>query len=75
MMELHMTPETEAKLNELAERTRRGTDELLEEAVHHLLVYNQWLERKVNNSLAAADAGEVVLNEDVLAWIDQRERS
>jgi predicted DNA-binding protein len=32
-MELHLTPKTEAKLNELAERTSRGTDELLAEAV------------------------------------------
>ncbi len=32
-MELHLTPETEAKLNEFARRTRRGADELLKEAV------------------------------------------
>ena len=32
-MELHLTPETEAKLNDLAQRTLRGTDELLEEAM------------------------------------------
>jgi hypothetical protein len=31
-MELHLTPKTEAKLNELARRTRRGADELIEEA-------------------------------------------
>jgi len=28
-MELHLTPETEAKLNDLARGTHRGTDELL----------------------------------------------
>ena len=53
-----MTPETEAKLNELAERTHRGKDELLEEAVGHLLAYNEWFEDKVRNSLAAAERGE-----------------
>ncbi len=31
-MALQLTPETEAKLNELAQRTRRRADELLEEA-------------------------------------------
>ncbi len=69
-----MTPETEAKLNDLARRTQRGKDELLEEAVHHLLVYNEWLERKVQNSQAAADRGETVSDKDVRAWIEQRER-
>src|SRR5882762_4726320 len=38
-MELRLTPETEAKLNELARRTRRATDELLGEAVDHLVAY------------------------------------
>jgi addiction module RelE/StbE family toxin len=68
-MELQLTPETEAKLNELARRTHRGTDELLQEAVDHLLTYNEWFERKVNGSLAAAERGETVPDEDVRAWI------
>jgi predicted transcriptional regulator len=45
-MELNMTPETEAKLNKLAERTHRDKDELLEEAVKRLLVYYAPLERE-----------------------------
>jgi predicted transcriptional regulator len=36
-MELDLRPETQAKLNELALRTQRGTDALLEEAVEHLV--------------------------------------
>lgn len=74
-MDLHLTPETEAKLNELAQRTRRGTDELLEEAVDHLVAYNEWLERKVRDSLAAAERGETVPDAEVRAWLEQRERS
>ena len=70
-----MTPETEAKLNELAERTHRGKDELLEEAVNHLVAYNEWFERKVRNSMAAAERGEIVQDEEVRAWIERRERS
>ena len=53
-MELHLTPETEAKLNELAERTRRGTDELLAGAVDVLVAHSKWFERKVNDSAPAA---------------------
>jgi predicted transcriptional regulator len=74
-MELHMTPETEAKLDELALRTHRAKDELLEEAVNHLLVYHEWLERKVTASQAAAAQGHIVSDEHVRAWVEQRERS
>lgn len=61
-------------MNELAQRTHRGTDELLEEAVDHLIAYNEWLEQKVKGSLAAAARGEVVSDAEVRAWIDKRER-
>ncbi|MGC2111106.1 MAG: hypothetical protein WA655_16440 [Candidatus Korobacteraceae bacterium] len=73
-MELHITPETEAKLNDLAQRTHRGKDELLEEAVNYLVLYNEWFERKVRESLAASDRGQTVSDDDVRAWIEQRER-
>jgi predicted transcriptional regulator len=74
-MELHLTPETEAKLNELAERTRRGTDELLAEAVDVLVAYSWWFERKVRDSAAAAERGEILPDDNVRAWLEQRERS
>lgn len=74
-MEVYLTPETQARLNELAQRTHRGTDELLGEAVDHLVAYNEWLGRKVEDSLAAAGRGEVVPDEEVSAWLDQKERA
>jgi predicted transcriptional regulator len=74
-MELHFTPETEAKLNELAKRTHRGTDELLAEAVDHLVAYNEWFERKVKDSMAAVERGETVSDREVSVWLEQRERS
>jgi predicted transcriptional regulator len=73
-MELHLAPETEAKLNELARRTRRGADELLEEAIDHLVGYNEWFERKVRDSQAAVARGETVPDEDVRTWLESRER-
>jgi len=75
IMELHLTPRTQAKLNDLAQRTHRGTDELLEEAVDHLVAYNEWFEDKIQSSLEAAGRGETVPDEDVRAWLEQRERS
>ncbi len=74
-MELQLKPETEAKLNELTRRTHRGTDELLQEAVEHLVTYSDWFERKVRDSIAAAERGETVADENVRAWLEQRERS
>jgi predicted transcriptional regulator len=63
-MELHLTPEAEAKLNDLARRTRRGTDELLGQAVDYLVAYNEWFERKVRNSMAAAEGNQSVPDEE-----------
>jgi predicted transcriptional regulator len=73
-MDLHLRPETEAKLNELARRTRRGADELVEEAVDHLVAYNEWFERKVKDSQEVVARGEAFPDEDVRSWLESRER-
>jgi predicted transcriptional regulator len=73
-MDVHFKQETETKLNELAQRTRRGADELLEEAVEHLVAYHEWFERKVKDSQAAVARGETVPDEEVRAWLEGRER-
>jgi predicted transcriptional regulator len=72
-MELELTPETEAKLNDLALRTHRGAGELPREAVDHLVIYNEWFEREVKASIAAVERGEIVSGKDVLTWLDRRE--
>ena len=73
-MELPLTPETEAKLNELARRTRRRTDELLGEAVDYLVSYNAWFERKVRDSIVSTEGTPPIPNEEVSAWLERRER-
>ena len=74
-MELFLPPDTEMQLDDLARRMHRGTDELLREAVDNLVTYNEWLERKVTASQAAVERGETVSDEQVLAWLEDRERS
>jgi predicted transcriptional regulator len=59
----------------LALRTRHGSDELLEEAVDHLVIWNDWRERNVNSSIAAAERGEITSDDEVRAWLERRERS
>jgi len=58
-MQLHLTPEAEAKLSDLARRTHRGTDELLGQAVDCLVAYNEWLDRTVRNSMAVRSSPPV----------------
>ena len=72
-MELHLSPEAEAKLNELSLRTQRGTDELMEEAVDHLVSYNEWLEEKVKRSMSEIDRGHTISDEDVRSWLERSE--
>ena len=72
-MELHLPPETEAKLNDLARRTHKRTDELLGEAVDYLVEYNDWFERKVGNSMTAAES-QTVPDEEVAAWLEHQQR-
>ena len=73
-MEVYLRPETEARLNDLAERTHRGTDELLEEAVRHLLAYEAWYDEKIDEAEAAIERGETFSHEQVRAWLEARRR-
>ncbi len=74
-MELQLSSETEAKLDALAERTHRALDDLVAEAVDHLIAYNEWFGGKVQDSLDAVERGETVPDEEVRAWLERRERS
>ena len=75
-MELNLDPATEAKLNELAQRTGRGADELVDEAVDHLIAYDEWLERKMEPRIEALERGEPTVSDDkVRSWLErQKER-
>jgi len=37
-----------------------------------LVAYNEWFERKVKGSLAAAEDGETVPDEEVRTWLEQK---
>ena len=52
-MEVHLTPDQETLLNELATTTGRGTDDLVQEAVDRLLAYNRWFSEQGANWLGA----------------------
>ena len=69
-----LKPEMEAKLTQLAERTHRSKDEVLEEVLDQALAYNEWFDAKVKEGLAAVERGELIPDEQVLTWIEERER-
>ena len=73
-MEVDLSPGVRDKLNELALRTGRGTDELLGEAVGRLLDYEDWLDRKVAESEEAVARGEIVSHKEVRRWAESRAR-
>ena len=70
-MEVHLTPNQEARLNELAATTGRRTDELVQEAVDRLLAYNNWFKEQVQVGLDQIKRGEFVEDEKVRARIER----
>jgi predicted transcriptional regulator len=71
-MEVHLSPEIQAKLNRLAAQQRRNAESLVHEAVERLVDYDEWLMDEVKKGLAAADRGEFIDHEDIGKTIDSR---
>ena len=64
-MEVHLPQSQEAQLNELATRTGRRTDELVQEAVARLLAYDEWFEEQVQVGLDQIRRGEFIEEEEM----------
>jgi predicted transcriptional regulator len=71
-MEIHLTPEKEAKLNQLAARSGKNTAEFLQEAVDQLLEYESWFVQEVEKGLTQAKRGELIDHDELVARIEQR---
>jgi len=71
-MEIRLTPEREARLNQLAARSGKNTAELVQEAVDRLLDYESWFVQEVEKGLAQAARGELIEHEEVVARIEKR---
>jgi predicted transcriptional regulator len=71
-MEVHFTPDLEAKLSRLATRQGRAAEALVQEAVERLVDYDDWFLQEVDKGLAAADRGEFVEHDAVRKLIDDR---
>ena len=70
-MEVQISPEKEARLQEFAVRTGKATSELVEEAVDRMLEYDTRFLEAVELGRAAARRGELL---DHKAVVDRIER-
>jgi predicted transcriptional regulator len=71
-MEVKLTPELQAKLDEVAAQQGRDTQSLVQEAVQRLVDYDQWFVREVEKGLAQIERGEVLEHEEVGARLEKR---
>lgn len=64
-MEVHLTPEQEAKLGDIASRTGRQTREVVQAAVDRLLDEESVFIEAIERGFASLDRGEYVEHEEV----------
>jgi len=70
-MELKLTPELQAKLDEVAAQQGRDAQSLVQEAVQRLVDYDQWFVREVEKGLAQIERGDVLEHEEVGARLEK----
>ena len=70
-MEVNLTPELQAKLDEVAAQQGRDAQSLVQEAVQRLVDYDQWFVREVEKGLAQIERGEVLEREEVGARLER----
>ena len=70
-MEVHLLQNQEAGLNELAAKTGRGTDELVQEAVAKLLAHNERFQAQVQIGVDQIERGEFIEEEEMDARVER----
>jgi predicted transcriptional regulator len=74
-MEIHLPHHQESQLNELAVRTGRGTDDLVQEAVARMLAHNEWFKQQVQVGIDQIARGEFIEEDEMDARVEQMLRS
>jgi predicted transcriptional regulator len=64
-MEVHLTPDTQAKLTRIAAARGSDAELLAREAIERFVDYGEWFIREVENGVAAADRGDLLTHEEV----------
>ncbi|MBZ5612105.1 MAG: ribbon-helix-helix domain-containing protein [Acidobacteriia bacterium] len=74
-MEVHLPQDQVAQLNELAAKTGRGADDLLQEAVAKLLSHNEWFKQQVQIGIEQIARGEFMEENEMDARVERMLRT
>jgi len=74
-MEVNLSPDKEARLRELANRTGKDAAQVVEEAVDRMLEYDERFIAAVEEGRASARRGDLLEHEEVVERIEQKFRS
>ena len=72
VMDLHVPPELEAKLDRLAAETGRRPDQLALDLLASSVDHDDWFRQEVEKGQASARAGRLLDHDDVVSRIKQR---
>jgi predicted transcriptional regulator len=75
VMKVHLSPDKEAKLQDLASRTGKDAAQVVEEAVDRMLEYDARFTEAVEEGRSAARRGELLEHEEVVARVERILRS
>jgi predicted transcriptional regulator len=70
-MEVHLPQNQESQLNDLAARTGRRTDDLVQEAVARMLAHNDWFKAQVQVGIDQIARGEFIEEEEMDARVER----
>ena len=74
-MEVHFTPEQQTRLQQVAMRTGKNPEQLIEAAVDRILDYDEHFLSAVEEGRAAARRGDLLEHDEVVERIEQMLRS
>jgi predicted transcriptional regulator len=70
-MEIQLTEQEQAQLQDVAQRTGRNAEDVVREAINSFLQYEIAFVEAVEKGLASLDRGEYVTHEEVTSRIDK----
>ena len=71
-MEVHFSPELQAKVESVAAANRSGADEYVQQLVESHVDHDAWFRQKVSEGLAQLDRGEFLTHEEVGACLQKK---
>jgi predicted transcriptional regulator len=70
-MEVHLSPELQAKMERAAAESKSGAEDYVQQLVEHYVDHEAWFRQQVTRGLEQFDRGEFLTHEEIGARIDQ----